>query len=124
MAINLQKVAQKATTLAEIMEGKTKGETSELIKRKAPVTINDCEVMELTNDEGEKEQVWAFTITEEPKKFYFAGTVVRNIFLAILEECQGDYAELYSAIETQGLKVKFGEGKTKKGRPVTTIEVL
>ena len=123
MAINLKKVAQKATVLAEIMENRDKGTTEELINKKAPVTINDCEVMDIVNDAGEKEQVWAFTIKEEPNKFYFAGTVLKNVFVEILKECNGDYCELYSAVQEQGLTVKFKESKTKKGRPVTTVEV-
>lgn len=124
MAIDLRKVAQKATTLAEIMEGKTKGNTEDLIKLNKPVTINDCEMVVLVNEEGEKENVWAFTIEEEPKTFYFAGTVLKNTFQAILEACQGDYAEMYNEVCEQNLVVKFSQGKTKKGRPVTTIEVL
>ena len=124
MALNLKKVAQKSTVLAEIMENKTKGTTEELIAKNSPVTINDCEVMEITNESGERERVWAFTIKEEPNKFYFAGTVMRKIFEDALTECEGDYTELYSAVVDQNLTVRFKESKTKKGRPVTVVEVL
>lgn len=123
MSINLRKVAQKSVTLAEIMEGRVKGTTEELIAKGKPVIINDCEVMNMKTDEGE-ERVWAFTIDEDDKKFFFAGTVMKNIFEDILTACEGDYAEMYSAVNTQHLVVQFKEGKTKKGRPITTVDVL
>ena len=107
------------------MENREKGDTEELIKRKSSVTINDCEMCTLTNDEGEEENVWAYTIKEEPEKFYFAGYVLKKIFENILAECEGDYEELYSAVIKQGLTVKFGQKKTRDGkRVVTTVEVV
>lgn len=125
MALDIKKIARKATVVAEIMENREKGDTEELIKRKSSVTINDCEMCTLTNDEGEEENVWAYTIKEEPEKFYFAGYVLKKIFENILAECEGDYEELYSAVIKQGLTVKFGQKKTRDGkRVVTTVEVV
>ena len=125
MAVNIKSIAKKATVVAEIMENREKGDTEELIKLKTPVTIKDCEVCTLTNDDGEEENVWAYTIEEEPKKFYFAGYVLKKIFERILEACQGDYVELYSQLNAQGLTVKFGQKKTKDGkRTVTTVNVV
>lgn len=124
MALNLKNIAKKATVIAEIMENRTKGETEDLIELKEPVTINDCELCLLTNDEGKEERVWAYTIKEQPEKFYFAGFVLKKIFESALEECGGDYTELYIAVQG-GLKVKYGQKKTKDGkRTVTTIEVV
>lgn len=125
MALDLRSIARKATIIAEIMENKEKGITEELIELGKPVTINDCELCQITNDKGEPEQVWVFTIKEIPNKFFFGGYVVKKIFESIVEVCAGDYTELYSAVSSQGLKVKFGQSKTKDGkRTVTTIEVI
>lgn len=125
MSFNIKSIAKKATVVAEIMEGREKGDTDELIARKEAVTINDCEQCSITNDKGEEERVWAYTIKEEPKKFYFAGYVLKKIFEEILVECEGDFAMLYKAIQEQGLTVKYGQRKTRDGkRTVTTIEVI
>lgn len=125
MSINIKNIAKKATVVAEIMENREKGDTKELIARKSSVTIDDCEVCTLTNDEGVEEEVWAYTIKEEPNKFYFAGFVLKKIFESILEECEGDYTTLYSEIKHQGLRGTFGEKKTRDGkRTVTTFTVL
>lgn len=125
MALNIKSIAKKATVVAEIMENREKGETEELIKSGIVYTINDCEECRITNDKGEEETVWAYTVEENPDKFYFAGYVLKKIFENILAECEGDYAELYSAVCSQGLKVKYGQKKTRDGkRTVTTIEVV
>ena len=123
MAIIIREIAVKSTTLAEIMENKTKGETEELVK-KGVVTINDCEHVMLHKENDEEENVWAFTIEEEPKKFYFAGKILSNVFNDILAECDGDYTELYKAVNEQTLKVKFSNGTTKLGRRVTVVKIL
>lgn len=121
--IDISKVAQKATTLAAIMENKEKGDTEFLIYKKR-VTINACEMVELINEDGEKELVWAFTISEEPEMFFFAGTVLKNVFEALLDACEGDYEKLYEAVDEQTLTVEFGEAKNKKGKKYTTVKVI
>lgn len=125
MALNIKSIARKATVVAEIMENRDKGDTEELIKLNSQVTINDCEECRITGENGNEEAIWAFTIKEEPKKFFFAGFVLKKIFESLLIECEGDYDELYSAIQSQGLTVKFGQKKTRdQKRTVTTIEVV
>ena len=126
MSINVKSIAKKATVVAEIMENREKGDTAELIKAKNAFTINNCEMCLLPKDDGNgEEKVYAYTVEEKPDKFYFAGFILKKIFDAILEECEGDYEEMYALIKQQGLTVKYGEKKTKDGkRTVTTIEVL
>lgn len=122
--INVRELAKKSTVLAAIMEDRTKGDTEELIARKEVVHIIDCELCTITN-EGAEDRVWAYTIKEEPKKFYFAGYVLKKIFESILDECEGDYTEMYSAVSSQGIPVKFSQQKTKDGKRVfTAVEVM
>lgn len=126
MSINVKSIAKKATVVAEIMENREKGDTAELIKAKNAFTINNCEMCMLPRDDGNgEEKVYAYTVEEKPDKFYFAGFILKKIFDSILEECEGDYEEMYALIKQQGLVVKYGEKKTKDGkRTVTTIEVV
>ena len=124
MKLNIREIAKKETVVAEIMNGREKGETEDLIKRNKPITINDFEACEITNDEGEKEIVYAYTVEEEPKMFYFAGYVLKKIFEKIIAACDGDYETAYSAVRAETLKVKLGEKKTKSKNTVTTVEVV
>lgn len=121
--MNIQEIAKKNQTLADIMVDREKGTTEELIDT-GVITINNCENFDMTNEEGQSENLWAFTCKEHRGKFFFAGTVMKNIFVGLLEAFDGDYIELYNAIEEQGLKVKFENGRTKKGRPITKVTVI
>ena len=122
--LNIKAIAKKETVVAEIMVGKEKGETEDLIKMKKPITINDFEACEITNDEGEKEIVYAYTVDEVPETFFFAGYVLKKIFEKIIQACEGDIEDAYKAVRTQKLKVKLGEKKTKSKNIVTTVEVV
>lgn len=123
MSINIKAVAKKATVIAEIMEGRDKGDTQDLIGRK--VTINDVEECQLVNEDGEVEIVYAYTVDEFANKFYFAGYVLKKIFSEILSQCGDNLEDMYKAVREQKLKVEFGSKKTKDGkRTVTTITVL
>lgn len=122
--LNIKAIARKETVVAEIMVGRDKGETEDIIKSRKPITINDFEACEITNDEGVKEVVYAYTTKEEPNKFYFAGLVLKRIFESIIAQAQGDFEEAYNAVREQGLKVKLGEKRTKNKMTVTTVEVV
>lgn len=122
--INIKELAKKETIVAEIMDGREKGDTSDLIKNGKPVQINDFEACHITNKDGEEELVYAYTVEEQPKRFYFAGFVLKKIFDAIVSSCDGNLEEAYGEVRKQKLKVLFGEKKTKSKNTVTTIEVV
>ena len=120
---DVRKSAMKATTLGELMEGREKGETEELIEM-GTVTIKGCEQIELINDKGQPEEQWIFIVEEMPEKFFFAGTVAKNMFKRMLQDCQGDLDELYDGVSQQTIPVEFSEGKTRDNKKVTKIRVL
>lgn len=122
MALDLRKVAQEATTLSEIMVGKEKGDTQELIEHGKTVHINNCEFV-VYQKNGKEEQVWCFTVTEKPNKFYFGGTVIKNIFAELLKECEGDYNLLYESIREYNIPAEFKNGKTSDGKTVTLVDI-
>lgn len=123
MMFDVRKAAMRATTLAELMEGREKGDTEDLIEM-GVVTIDGCESCMLPNEDGEPEEQWVYTIEEEPTKFYFAGTVLKNMFKSLLKEAAGDYEVLYTGVADQKIPVEFSKGKTREGKKCTKIRVL
>ena len=121
--MDLRKAARRATVYAEIMEGREKGVTEDLIAA-GEVTIDNCEVITCAGDDGASVQRWVFTIVEDKAHFYFAGTVANKVFEEMLKACEGDYTELYSWFEKNTLSVKFESGTNKKGQPCTKVKVL
>lgn len=124
-ALNLRKTAQKAVVLAEIFEGKDKIDTADIIKNHPNgIHINNIEFITMTGENGD-EQFWAYTFDENPNVFAFSGFVLAKIFNELLAQCEGDYEELYESFRAAGtLNVRLSVGKTKKGQPITKVDIL
>ena len=126
--MDFKKIALDATTISEIMNGRDKMDTEELIKKYPEgVTIDFIDNVNMQQEDGE-ENVWIFVTEEQPNKFTFAGFVLAKIFNNILAEFEGDYAEMIetynSALKEDKLRVKLERAKTKSKREITKVTVL
>lgn len=126
--MDFKKIALDATTMSEIMNGRDKMDTEELIKKYPEgVTIDFIDNVNMQQEDGE-ENVWIFVTEEQPNKFTFAGFVLAKIFNNILAEFEGDYAEMIetynSALKEDKLRVKLERAKTKAKREITKVAVL
>ena len=126
--MDFKKIALDATTMSEIMNGRDKMDTEELIKKYPEgVTIDFIDNVNMQQEDGE-ENVWIFVTEEQPNKFTFAGFVLAKIFNNILAEFEDDYAEMIetynSALKEDKLRVKLERAKTKAKREITKVTVL
>lgn len=126
--MDFKKIALDATTMSELMNGRDKMDTEELIKTYPNgVTIDFIDNVNMQQEDGE-ENVWIFVTEEQPDKFTFAGFVLAKIFNNILSEFEGDYAEMIetynSALKEDKLRVKLERAKTKTKREITKVTVL
>lgn len=126
--MDFKKIALDATTMSEIMNGRDKMDTEELIKKYPDgITIDFIDNVNMQQEDGE-ENVWIFVTEEQPNKFTFAGFVLAKIFNNILAEFEGDYAEMIetynSALKEDKLRVKLERAKTKSKREITKVTVL
>lgn len=126
MSIDIRKIAQQATVMSELMEGKEKIDMADIIKyHKDGITINAADKVQVSDDtkEGGIGEFYVFTFEEEPKKFAFSGFILSKIFDEILKAVEGDFDE-FKTVLADGLKVKLKEGKTKGKQNITLVEVL
>lgn len=126
--MDFKKIALDVTTMSELMNGRDKMDTEELIKKYPNgVTIDFIDNVNMQQEDGE-ENVWIFVTEEQPDKFTFAGFVLAKIFNNILDEFEGDYAEMIetynSALKEDKLRVKLERAKTKSKREITKVTVL
>lgn len=126
--MDFKKIALDATTMSELINGRDKMDTEELIKKYPDgVTIDFIDNVNMQQEDGE-ENVWIFVTEEQPNKFTFAGFVLAKIFNNILSEFEGDYAEMIetynSALKEDKLRVKLERAKTKAKREITKVTVL
>lgn len=126
--MDFKKIALDVTTMSELMNGRDKMDTEELIKKYPNgVTIDFIDNVNMQQEDGE-ENVWIFVTEEQPNKFTFAGFVLAKIFNNILDKFEGDYAEMIetynSALKEDKLRVKLERAKTKSKREITKVTVL
>lgn len=126
--MDFKKIALDATTMSDLMNGRDKMDTEELIKKYPDgVTIDFIDNVNMSQEDGE-ENVWIFVTEEQPNKFTFAGFVLAKIFNNILAEFEGDYdamiEEYNSALKEDKLRVKLERAKTKAKREITKVTVL
>ena len=126
MAINLRDLAKKATVFAEIMDGRDKADTEDIIKyHNDGITIRDFEPVTMKDEDGEENDFFVYVADELPQKFMFSGHVLNKIFQQVIAMADGDIEEARAEFKRQGLKVKLGSKQTKdKKKSVTTVEVL
>ena len=126
--MDFKKIALDATTMSELMNGRDKMDTEELIKNYPNgVTIDFIDNVNMQQEDG-NENVWIFVTEEQPNKFTFAGFVLAKIFNNILDEFKGDYVEMIEtynfALKEDKLRVKLERAKTKSKREITKVTVL
>lgn len=93
------------------MEGRTKGDTEELLNK--TVTVDDYAFLR-NEDDGEYA---VFSVKEIPESFYFGSTVITENLKRIEEE------GLHDDVVKEGLKVKVVKRQNKKGnRTYTAFE--
>ena len=120
--MNIREIAVKATTMSELMEGREKIDTKDIIND-YPKGVHICAAEPVAMTDGS--EFWVFLFEEEPTKFAFAGYVLNKIFNKILEYCEGDVTSMNSELAKQNLGVRLYEGKTKdKKQPITMVDVI
>lgn len=116
----LQKVAKEAVQMSELMEGREKIETADIIKyHEDGITINAID--KVISDDGD---FYVYTFAEDDKKFAFSGYVLNKVFEALLADYEGDFDELSRDLARDGLRVQLSLGKTKNKRDITNVKVL
>ena len=115
-------LAKEATSLSEIMKGRTKKDVDELYGEE--ITIDGFDFITMTDKSGESKEFAVCTYMEEPECFFFAGTVLTKI----CKRWEVDSDSLEAANEDLkaegGVVIKMDKGKTKNGNKITTVEIL
>ena len=91
-------LAKEATSLSEIMKGRTKKDVDELYGEE--ITIDGFDFITMTDKSGESKEFAVCTYAEEPECFFFAGTVLTKI----CKRWEADSDSLEAANDSEGLK--------------------
>lgn len=133
MGFDFRKSAQSATQLCELMAGREKLTTEEVIGAgELTITAFDFAPKFDQNGQpvgdsstGEQDTFGVVVFKEHPDRYYSVGTVFTKVCKAWAEQFGGS-AEAASVELTKsgGVKVRFSNGKTKKGNNLVNVEIL
>lgn len=120
--IDFRALAQKATTLSELMTDRTKASTEDMVRNYPDgFTIDRFDIVST----GADTVFPVFTIREDDDIFYMGGAVLYKIVNTFIEAFDGDVDAASEMLHKDGgLKVKLITGRTKKGNSLTKVEII
>lgn len=123
--MSFKQIAKERTTLSPLMAGRDQMKTIEIVNNYPNgVTIAGFDYVQLTKDDGTADVVPVMIFEEIPNCFIFGGAVLRSLCDAWIEATAGDVAAASDGVAAEHIKIKLVRAKTRKGRDVTSVEVL
>lgn len=119
---NFREIAAKTLSLSDLMAGREKITTEELIGQTVTVTEFDFATI---SDKGVEKVFPVLLFAEHPTRYYCGGTLLNKMCQAWAAEYDGDVAAASNALSDEGgVKIRFSAGRTKSGNNLTNIDVL
>lgn len=114
---NLARLVKEITSTSVLTVGRVKIDTPDILG--VELTIRDFDFVEYVDTSTSKPVVYPVVIFDElPESYYCGGKALSDICTAI------DANGLHDELKTNGLKVMFGQTKTKSGQPFVTVTVI
>lgn len=119
---SFREIAAKTLSLSDLMAGREKLTTEDLIGQTVTVTEFDFATI---NDKGTDKTFPVLIFAEYPDRYYSGGTLLAKMCAAWAAEYDGDISAASAALNDEGgVKIRFSAGKTKSGNNLTNIDVL
>jgi len=119
---NFREIAAKTLSLSDLMAGREKMNTEDLIGQTVTVVEFDFATIQ---DKGVEKTFPVLIFAEYPNRYYTGGTLLNKMCTAWASEYDGDVAMASAELADQGgVKIRFSTGKTKSGNNLTNIDVL
>ena len=114
-------IANKATTLSNLMVNREKISTDDIVGNYPDgITINAFDIVNISVDSFP-----VFTFKEDDSKFAFGGAILSNIVDSWVEQFDGDILAASNALnDAGGVRIKFVKSRTKSGNNITLVKVI
>ena len=125
MGFNFKNAALEATSLSDLMNGRTKVDTADIIaKYPEGITVTTVDMVEYEKD-GKPVEYPIFLFAENEKAFYAGGVVLKKIAKAWASNFDNDYAKTSEALKAEGgVKVVLSTGRSKNGNTITNVDIV
>lgn len=125
MGYDFRGIATDATSLSELMAGRTKLDTRDIMEQYPDgITITAADMVEYEKN-GEPVEYPVLLFAENENAFYTGGIVLKKIVRAWGAPFDGDYGKMSEELaKGGGVKIKLSSGKSKNGNTITNIDIL
>ena len=124
-SFNPYQIAEKVLTISPVIVGKNKLTTEEVLAAYPDgVHINAVDFLKSTKPDAPDYAV--LNIAEDSSVWFSGGERLSTLFSAYLanDEIGGDLAVLNAYLAEHPIHVLLSKGRTKKGNPITLVEVV
>lgn len=115
-------LAKEATTLSEIMKGRTKVDVDELYGQE--ITITGFDFLSSTDNSGETKDFAVCTYKEDEGAFFYGGTILTKICKNWMQDYDSPAEASEALAEEGGVVIVMTKGKTKKGNTITNVDII
>lgn len=120
---NFREIAAKTLSLSDLMAGREKMTTEDLIGQ--TVTCVEFDFATITDPKQGEKTFPVLIFAEYPDHYYTGGTLLNKMCQAWAAEYDGDISAASAALSDEGgVKIRFAAGKTKSGNNLTNITVM
>lgn len=128
---NFKQSAQESTLLCKLMQGKEKLETKDVLDKELTIMAFDFAPKfdqngnPVADDSTGEQDVFGVVTFKENDGYYCVGTVFTKVCKVWAAEYDGDVEAASKDLAAQGgVKVRFSEGKTKRGNNLVNVEII
>lgn len=120
--MDIKKVIKESLTISPLMEGKEKVTIDELIARETPVVIIGIDPVSIPDKlKGGMSDTY---VVATPTEFFFAPTVLVNVFNNLMEAFKGDLTAINAELERGYVMLSLYKKTNSKGIEYTAAEIL
>ena len=128
---NFKQAAQESTLLCKLMQGREKLDTDDVIGKDLTIIAFDFapkfdqQGNMVADPQTGEQDVFGVVTFKENEGYYCVGTVFTKVCKVWAAEYEGDVEAASRDLAAQGgVKVRFSEGKTKRGNNLVNVEIL
>lgn len=120
--MNIRELVKASLTISKLMDGREKVTVEELIERGTPVTIIGIDPVNIPDKlKGGFSDTF---VVATPTQFFFAPTVLTNVFNNLMEAFKGDLTAINVELERGDVMLKLYRKTNTKGVEYTAAEIV
>lgn len=120
--MNIKELVKASLTISPLMDGREKVTIDEIIARETPVVVIGIDPVSIPDKlKGGMSNTY---VVATPTEFFFAPTVLVNVFNNVMEAFKGDLTAINAELERGDLMLSLYKKINSKGIEYTAVDII